>query len=76
MIIIEYTFIETKTEQNMALNNMTIFDTTSIHLRRNQLRISYDSRTDQLKTSYEQQTELSTDPFDGFTIRNSKPPPA
>ena len=55
---------------------MTIFDTSSINLRRNQLRISYDSRTDQLKTNYEQQTELSTDPFEGFTIRNSKSLPA
>jgi|GEM_PF-4486734 len=60
----------------MPLHNMTIFDTSSINLRRNQLRISYDSRTDQLKTNYEQQTELSTDPFEGFTIRNSKSLPA
>jgi len=56
----------------MAFN---ILDTKSMQSLSNQSQFSHNSRTDQSQSSHEHITDTSADPFDGFTIIISKPPP-
>jgi hypothetical protein len=56
----------------MAFN---ILGTKSMQSLSNQSQFSHNSRTDQSQSSHEHLTDSLADPFDGFTIIISKPPP-